>query len=167
MAEMRRYAEELRALGQALDAKGVVGFELYRLAAGYFVKDLRENMSSSRWKILNWLRGQLSGKLEFVTYAFEPRDLEELSKAGRARRSKPDQVPRFRDPSNILRTIGGYIDAKEVELLELHKRPISVTLAYRDRSGHEYREDRPISSFQPLFTQLREKRGRSSDSKKK
>jgi hypothetical protein len=42
MPAIRRYAEELRAIGQALDAKGVAGFELYSVPAGYFVKDLRE-----------------------------------------------------------------------------------------------------------------------------
>ena len=162
MVAKRRYAEELRAIGQALEAKGVAGFELYSLRAGYFVKDLRENRPASHWRIFNRLRGQRDGNVEFVTYGFELREIDELSKSGRARRKKPGQVPRFEDPSNILRTIGAYIDAKEVELAELHKRPISVTLVYRDRSGHEYREDRPISSFRNLFVELCEKRRRSS-----
>jgi hypothetical protein len=162
MPTIRRYAEELRAIGQALDAKGVGGFELYSVPAGYFVKDLREEIPSSTSTMWNWLRRKRHSKIEFVTYGFELRDVEELSKSGRARRLNPGQIPRFHDPSNILRTIGAYIDDKEVELLELHKRPISVTIVYRDKSGREYREDRPVSSFQNVFVELCEKRTRNT-----
>jgi hypothetical protein len=154
MEVIRRYAEELRAIGQALDAAKVIGFELYSVPAGYFVKDLREEAPSSASIMWNWLRGQPNSKIDFVTYGFELRDVEELCERGRARRRNPGQIPRFRDPSNILRTIGAYIDGKQAELLEVHKRPISVTVAYRDRSGREYREDRPVSSFQNLFAEL-------------
>ena len=154
MEAIRRYAEELRAIGQALAAANVTGFELYSVPAGYFVKDLREEAPSSASIMWNWLRGQPNSKIDFVTYGFELRDVEELCERGRARRRNPGQIPRFRDPSNILRTIGAYIDGKQAELLEVHKRPISVTVAYRDRSGREYREDRPVSSFQNLFAEL-------------
>ncbi len=158
MPAVKRYAEELRSIGQALAAQGVAGFELYSVPAGYFVRDLREETSSFISKIWNWLRRERHRKIDFVSYGFELRDVEELSKRGRARRSDPGQIPQFRDPSNILRTIGAYIDEKKVELVELHNRPISVTLVYRDRSGREYREDRPISSFQKIFVELIEKR---------
>ena len=47
MEAIRRYAEELRAIGQALAAANVTGFELYSVPAGYFVKDLREEAPSS------------------------------------------------------------------------------------------------------------------------
>ena len=162
MAAIRRYAEELRAIGQALDAANVTGFELYTVPAGYFIKDLREEAPSFPSIVWNWLRGQRNSKIDFVTYGFESRDVEELCKRGRARRCNPGQIPRFRDPSNILRTIGAYIDGKDAELLELHKRPISVTVAYRDRSGREYREDRPVSSFQNLFAELCGRRTRNT-----
>jgi hypothetical protein len=153
MPAIKRYAEELRAIGQALAAQGVAGFELYSVPAGYFVRNLREETSSPISRIWNWFRRE-----RHFTYGFEFSDVEELSKRGRARRSNPGQIPRFRDPSNILRTIGAYIDDKNAELLELHSRPISVTLVYRDRSGREYREDRAISSFQKVFAELIEKR---------
>jgi len=158
MPAIRRYAEELRAIGQALDAKGVAGFELYSVPAGYFVKDLREQRPSSTSTMWGWFRRERHSKTEFVTYGFELHDVEELSKTGRARRSNPGRVPRFRDPSNILRTIGAYLDAKEAQLLELHKRSISVTVVYRDKSGREYREDRPVSSFHNIFIELCGKR---------
>jgi hypothetical protein len=157
MPARKRYAEDLRAIGQALAAQGVAAFELYSVPAGYFVRDLREETTSPISKIWNWLRRERR-QIDFATYGFEFPDVEELSKRGRARRSKPGQIPQFREPSNILRMIGTYIETKNVEFLELHNRPISVTLVYRDRSGREYREDRPISSFQKVFVGLIEKR---------
>jgi hypothetical protein len=57
-----------------------------------------------------------------------------------------------------LRTIGAYLDSREVELLELQKRRISITLLYRDKAGHEREEDRAISSFYRLFLELYGKR---------
>jgi len=88
------------------------------------------------------------------------KDVEELSKSGRARRSKSGQLTQFRDLSNILRTIGAYLDSKEAELIELHKRPITVTLAYRNKSGDQQIEERPVSSFYSFFLELNEKRRR-------
>ena len=158
---IRRYNEELRAVGQALEAKGVTDFELNNQNVGYFIKDLREYRPSFRSTIWNWLRGRRSGDTGFVTYGFDLKDVEELSKSGRARRSKPGQLTQFRTLSNILRTIGAYIDSKEAELIELHKLPISITLVYRDKSGHEHREERPVSSFYSFFLELYGKRGRT------
>ena len=158
---LRQYDEELRAIGQALEAKGVTGFELYKLKAGYFIKDLREHTPSFHSTLRDWLRGQRHGNIEFATYGFELKDVAELSKNGRARRSKQGQPIQFTDLSNMLRTIGAYLDSKGAELIELHKRPISMTLVYRDKSGHEYREERPVSSFYNFFLQLYVKRGRT------
>jgi hypothetical protein len=160
MAAIRRYAEELRSIGQALETKGVTGFELYNLS-GYFIKDLRERRPSFRSVLRSWLHGRRPSRTEFVTYGFELREVEELSKRGRARRSKQGQPTRFEDLSNVLRTIGAYVDSKGGELTELHKRPISITLAYRDKSRHEHREERTVASFYSFFLELYEKRNPS------
>ena len=69
-----------------------------------------------------------------------------------------DNLPQFSALPNTLRTIGAYLDSKEAELIELHKRPISITLAYRDKSDHEHTEDRPVSSFYSFFRELFVKR---------
>ena len=46
-----------------------------------------------------------------------------------------------------------------VELVELQKRRISITLSCRDKEGHEQGEDRSISSFYNLFLEFYGKRG--------
>jgi hypothetical protein len=147
MSPTRRYAEELRAIGQALQKEGVTAFELHAVPAGYFIKNLTEPPFSLR----NWLRELFNRRAESATFGFQLGDLEALSEAGRARRSSDGQITNFRELSNVLRTIGAYVDSKHGELIDLQKTAISVSLAYRDKLGNEQREDRTLSSFYPIF----------------
>jgi hypothetical protein len=145
-----RYAEELRSIGQALQAAGVTSFELHSAKAGYFIKDLAEPPFSLR----NWMRQRLKKNSATATYGFDLSHVEELSNAGRARRSNAGQLTNFRDLSNLLRTIGEYMDSKEVELIELQKTPMSVLLVYRDKLGNEVREDRSMAGFYSVFREI-------------
>jgi len=157
MVAVRHYDEDLRAIGQALEARDISNFELKRLTDAYIISGVPEQTRSARSKIWQWLLRLRSGtRDESLTFALA--DVEKLSQAGRARRSKPGQLTDFRRVSNNLRTIGAYLDSKEVELVELHKRPISITLSYRDKTGEEQREDRTVSSFYNFFLQLCGKR---------
>ena len=150
MATTRQYHEDLRAIGQALEARDVKAFELKCVADSYIINGIPEQTGPLRSKIGQWLRGLRSGSSD-ESLTLGVADVAKLSQAGRARRSKPDQLPNFRSVSNGLRTIGAYLDSKEVELVELQKRAISITLSYRDKSGQEQTEDRTISSFYKLF----------------
>ena len=157
MAEARCYSEELRAIGQMLEAKSITDFDLKHLMTSYVIQDLNEQTSLTP-RLRNWFRRVHHGEIGGLRLGLD--DVGKLSKAGRARRLKPGQLTQFRDLSNILRTIGVYLDSKQVELVELEKRPISITLEYRDKSGHSEREDRSISSFYKLFLELYDKRGK-------
>ncbi len=146
MAASRRYDEDLRAIGQALEARDIRVFELQHLTEQYVVQGMSEQTGSLR-----------SSNAESLTLGLA--DVEKLSQTGRARRSKPGQLTNFHTVSNTLRTIGAYLDSKDVELVELHKRPITVTLSYRDKVGQEHKEDRTIVSFYNFFIELCGKRG--------
>ena len=157
MVATRHYDEDLRAIGQALEARDISNFELKLLTDTYIISGMPEQTRSVRSRVRQWLLRLRSGtRDESLTFALA--DVEKLSQAGRARRSKPGQLTDFRRVSNSLRTIGAYLDSKEVELVELHKRPISITLSYRDKTGEEQREDRTVSSFYNFFLQLCGKR---------
>jgi hypothetical protein len=146
----QRYAEELRTIGQALQARGVTAFELHSVPAGYFIKELADRSFSMQNRLLRFFKNNT----ESATYGFELTEVQVLSNAGRARRSATEQITDFRDLSNLLRTIGAYMDSKQVELIELQKRPISISLAYRDKLGNEQREDRTVSSFHDVFREI-------------
>jgi hypothetical protein len=113
-------------------------------------------------KVRQWLR-HFHGRSTNDPMIFGGVDLEQLSQAGRAKRSKPGQLTEFRTVPNILRTVGAYLDSREAELLILQKRRISMTLSYRNKTGQERQEDRSISSFYRVFLQLYGKRGQEQN----
>jgi hypothetical protein len=156
----RCYAEDLRSIGQALEARDIIDFELKRLADLYVIQAVPEQGASPRSKTRQWLR-RLRSRSTHEPIIFHPADVERLSQAGRAKRSKPGQLTNFRTLSNILRTIGAYLDRGELELVELQKRRVSVTLTYRDKAGQKREEVRTISSFYRLFLDLCGKRGKA------
>ena len=158
MAPTRHYDEDLRAIGQALEARDISVFELKRLADWYVIKGTPEQTGSLQSKVRQWLRRLSSGSTaESLTLGLD--DVEQLSQAGRAKRTDPGRLTNFQSVSNTLRTIGAYLDSREVDLVELHKRRFSITLSYRDKAGQERAEDRSIASFYRLFLELCGKRG--------
>src|SRR5262245_39802488 len=157
MAAARRYDVELRSIGQALEAREISVFDLKRTEDNYIVQGEPDEVASFRSKLRRWAgrfrRGATGGSMRF-----ERADVERLDQIGRAKRSEPGRLPNFQTVSSVLRTIGAYLDAKEVELLELDKRRISITLSYRDNAGQRQEEDRSISSFHAVFVELCRKR---------
>jgi hypothetical protein len=85
-------------------------------------------------------------------------EIEDLSRKGKAKRSKPGRMPDFRRLSNILRTVGGYLDSKEAKFVELKVRPFSISLSYNDADGEQQIEERTIRSFYNVFLDLYGKR---------
>ena len=158
MAATKRYDVELRAIGQALEARDISVFELKRVADDYIVQGEPDQIASFQSKLRNWLGRLRQGSTrESITFGLA--EVERLSQIGRGKRSDSGRLPSFQSVSNILRTIGSYLDAKEAELLELDKRRISITLSYRDKAGEKQEEERTISSFHATFVELCAKRG--------
>src|SRR2546426_10275845 len=88
MAAARRYDEDLRAIGQVLEARDISVFELKHLADNYVIQGLPEQTGSLRSKVRQWLRRLRSGSsAELLALCMA--DVEELSQAGRRKRSQP------------------------------------------------------------------------------
>jgi hypothetical protein len=117
-----------------------------------------EQAASLRSKVRQWL-WRLRSRPAADPIILGSGEIEQLSQAGRAKRSNSGQLTNFRSVSSILRTIGAFLDAGELELAELQKRRISITLSYRDKTGQQREEVRSISSFYRLFLELCGKRG--------
>lgn len=160
MPATKRYDEDLRSIGQALEARNITVFDLKRSGDKYFIQGSPESNGSLRSKLRQWY-WQLCSVFSADSLTLDLDDVERLSQAGRAKRSKPRRLPDFYSVSSTLRTVGAYLDARGVELVGLHKRPITIALSYRDKQGHEHGEDRPISSFYDLFLELYGKRGQA------
>jgi hypothetical protein len=153
------YDQQLRVIGQALETKRINVFELKNHGERYMVHGVPEKDPSLTARFRDWrerMRGQSLGSSHSYTLA----DLEHLERQGKVRRRKSNCLPDFYSLSNTLRTIGSYLEHKRAELLEIHKRPLSLTLLYQNQDGHPDLEERSIASFYNLFIELYGKRGK-------
>lgn len=152
------YNHELRAIGQALETQGISTFELKAQEGRYVVSGAPEKPESlvaalRQWRRNSWQRGPRT-----VTYT--SLDVHTLEKKGQARRAANGQLPDFYNVSNILRTVAAYLDVKNARLLEIQKRPLTLTLMYQAKGGHPFVEDRTIASFYQTFIELHGRRSR-------
>lgn len=165
MATETCYGEDFRSIGQALEAKNVRSFELKRLGDWYILQGIPPDNGSLRSKLHKFkLRFRSGSNVDSLTLALS--EVEELSRKGKGRRFRPGRTPDFRKLSNVLRTIGLYLEAKQAKLIELQVRPLTITLSYKDSDGQQQVEDRTIHSFHSVFLDLCEKREEAKDGSK-
>ena len=159
MTDRKPYDHQLRAVGQFLEAQRIRIFQLHQQGDHFVVKGEPEEENSLLAKLLNWQRRNraagVSGPLTFT-----PQDIEQLDRQGRAQRSKLNRLPDFHNLANTLRVVGSHLDEKKAELIELHKKELSVTIVARNQSGHPELEERSLGSFYDLFTRLHAQRKR-------
>ena len=161
MNSRKSYDHQLRAIGQSLEARRINTFELKVEGERYIVRGDPEKDPSLKARLRDWkerIRGQSLGSP--ISYA--DADLDLLERQGRSQRNKLKRLPDFYSLSNTLRTVGAYLDQKSAELLEIHKRPLSMTLLYQNQNGHPDVEERSIASFYNLFLDLYGKRGKKN-----
>ena len=158
MASKRFYDHHLRVIGQSLEARTINVFELQCQTGRYVVSGTPDKPTSFGAAFRQWRNFGLKSGPAIMTYTAQ--DLEQLERVGRARRVRPDGLPDFYNVSNMLRTVGAYLEVKNARLLEIQKRPMTVTILYQNETGHPNVEDRTIASFYNFFIELYGKRAR-------
>ena len=151
------YDQHLRAIGQSLDNKRITAFELKADAERYVVRGVPEKDSRLVARLRDW-RNRMQGASKEKSLSYGTAEIDRLENEGRLNRKKLNRLPDFYSLPNTLRTVGSYLDAKNAELLELHKTSLSVTLLYQNENGHPNMEERSIASFYNLFVALHGKR---------
>lgn len=155
------YHRQLRSIGQSLEAQRIAVFELTCRGEHIVVKGEPEKETSLLAALRNWQKQRRSDGLN-ASLTFTSQDIDELERQGRAQRSQANRLPDFHSLANTLRTVGWHLDLKGSELLEIHKRQLSLTILSRDKNGHPEFEERTIASFYDLFLSLHDKRGKPS-----
>jgi hypothetical protein len=150
------YEQDLRAIGQALEKRGITVFEIKNQPGRYAVRGTADSASSVIAGIRRWLRGSATDPSGTIHYTAQ--EIDAIERQGKKERSKPGGLPDFYNLSNTLRTLGAYLSSKDAELLELHKTPLTVTLLYQNNHGHPHMEDRTIASFFNLFVEMHGRR---------
>jgi hypothetical protein len=159
MEFLRSYDHHLRAIGQSLESKRITAFEVKAQGESYLVRGTPEKTESLLGRLRNWRERMTKGSpADDVTY--EIGELDRLEQEGRSQRAKAGRLPDFYSLPNTLRTLGCYLNAKDAELLELHKNPLSVTLLYKTRDGHPNMEERSVASFYNFFVNLHGRRNK-------
>jgi hypothetical protein len=159
MAPRKSYDQLLRNIGQSLEAQRISTFELSHQGERFVVKGEPDKETSLLDTLRNWQRRRRSEGLN-GSLCFTDQDIEQLERQGRANRARPNRLPDFHSLPNMLRTVGSYLDLKNAELVEMHKRPLSVTILSQNKDGHPDYEERTIASFYDLFLKLHQKRKR-------
>jgi len=165
MSAKPQYDQDLRAIGQALEAEGITIFELKREPGKYVVSGTPEKPSS----LMDVLRQLKSNGRRTTprTLSFGPREIVRQQWRGCSRRRNSDVLPDFYNLSNTLRTVGAYLDVRNAELLGLEKRPLTVSLLYHNGDGHPRVEDRTIASFYDFFVDQYARRVRQVGAEKR
>jgi hypothetical protein len=160
METTKSYDQQLRNIGQSLEAQRILVFELSHHGERFIVKGEPEKEMSLLAMLRNWQRRRRSEGLN-SSLSFTDQDIDQLDRQGRAQRSRANRLPDFHSLASTLRTVGSYLDLKGAELLEIHKRQLSMTILSRNKHGHPEYEERTIASFYDLFVRMHERRRKS------
>ncbi len=159
MENLKSYRQQLRSIGQSLEAQRINIFELTCRGDRFVVKGEPEKETSMLGALRQWQQRRRSDGLN-ASLTFTNQDIDQLDRQGRAHRSRSNRLPDFYRLPNTLRTVGHYLELKGSELLELQKRQLSLTLLSRNKHGHPEMEERSIASFYDLFLKLHDRRGK-------
>ena len=154
------YGQQLRSLGQYLEAQRINIFELTCRRERFVIKGEPEKETSLLAALRQWQQRRRSEGLNGAL-TFTRNDLDQLERQGRAQRKQSNRLPDFYSLPNALRTVGQYLELKGAELLELQKRQLSLTVLSRNNDGHPQMEERSLASFYDLFLKLHDKRGKT------
>lgn len=160
MPERNTYDQQLRTIGQSLEAQRISQFELRRQGERFVVSGEPEKERSLLATLRNWQKQARREGLN-ASLNFSSADIEELDRQGRAQRSQANRLPDFHRLPNALRTVGSYLDQKGARLVELHKHQLSIAILSQNQAGHPEFEERSIASFYDLFVRLHGRRGKA------
>jgi hypothetical protein len=157
MAERNTYDQQLRTIGQSLEAQRIKLFELRQQGERYVVKGEPEKERSLLAALRNWQKQKRSAGMD-ASLNYSAADIDELDRQGRAQRSQANRLPDFHRLPNTLRTVGSYLDQKGSKLVELRKHELSIAILSQNQAGHPEFEERSVASFYELFVRLHGKR---------
>lgn len=159
------YADELRALGQALEKQGLVSFELQAKGGDYLVRGLAPSTQEARPYLLGgmeemvastlWGKSVPPTQLSEVVYQFPPERIRQLHRDGRKKRVYGEQTP---DPcrlSQLLRSTGCYLDRKlGISLSGIVVKDRWVTVSYVTAEGRIERTKAALDFFYDYWIKM-------------
>lgn len=177
MAGMMGYAQPLRALGQALEVLNMQDFEVEPVGDDFYVRgnlpaatnrallgrggsadELRaiwgampgeENESSG-----GSARSNLSLLSSRVELCYTAQDIDRLEAVGRARRGHSRQTAEAYSVSQILRSMGAYLNQKRARLCKLSREIDCVVVEYETTLGSRMKETLAAKDLYDLWVRM-------------
>ena len=157
------YAQEFRVIGAALETLEVENFDLEIKDLEYWIRGCAKESPNSapvegRKFFGNWLKmrkrlfPQQSGASFELHYTQD--DLRDLDLKGRSQRGTSQGYPDAQSLSEILRSVGEFLDLKHVCLSRLSMRGRWITLHYKSAQGHLVVEEHTAASLHSFWVGL-------------
>ena len=145
MENLKSYRQQLRSIGQSLEAQRITVFEMSCRGDQFVVKGEPEKETSMLAALRQWQQRRRSEGLN-GSLTFTSQDIDQLERQGRAHRTQPNRLPDFYGLANTLRTVGYYLELKRRRVVGVAKETTqpNVTLAQQRRSPGDGRTQHRI-----------------------
>ena len=157
MVKKQSYEHQFRTLGQILEKRHLSVFKLLYEKDVFTIHGKPDKDTSLKGTVNAWCQA-LKGEKQSDKLQITAKELEREDRTQRMTRAQLNRLPDFYSLSNVMRTIGAHLDAKGVELLELRKRLLNVSIVTKNCDGCPEIEERTVASFHSLFLTLHGKR---------
>ena len=174
MNQPQEYAQLLRAIGQALEVLKFGSFEIEFVGGDFLVHGSAETSTEQeearriRERLLKVVWENIPGDtaseeqidLAMSTWPaklhlrYTPKDMERLEEAGKAKRRTDAGVPDIANLSQLLRTIGAYVEKKRVRLVKISRYGESLAIEYDQAGGKRRTETVSAGSLYEFWAEL-------------
>ncbi len=174
MTEPNKYAQLLRAIGQALEVLQFGSFTMEFTGGDFLVRGSaatsteQEEAQAIREGILKFVWEALPGyapseaELDFamstwpvqLNLRYTPKDVDRLEQQGKAKRESAARVPDIANLSQLLRTIGAYVGQKRARLVKISRHGESLAFQYDTVEGDMKEETVSATSLYEFWAQL-------------
>ena len=175
MGGMTSYAQPLRAIGQALETLNLQSFELETVKEGFYVRgilvkahpELSDDLVTADKLNAIWgttpdanpsdrsrHEGSNTQILSPIELQYGFKDVDRLEEEGRAKRVDPHRMPDGASLSQVLRSIGAYLNQKRAHLLRLSRDADSVSVEYKTSLGSILKETLAVGELYDLWVRM-------------
>jgi hypothetical protein len=138
------YAQTLRVIGQVLEERHLKDFDIKNEDKHYLIRQVTEAEPSS----------------DPAEFKYTREDIEHLDQEAQARRRDASRTPDFTSLSQLLRTIGDYLDTKDGRLLAISRRSPLLNIEYETGQRRRREEEHLASGFYDLSVRMYKQRTR-------
>jgi hypothetical protein len=174
MNQPQEYAQLLRAIGQALEVLKFGTFDMEFSGGDFLVHGRAETSTEqeearrTREALLKFVWEDLPGEkmseaevdLAMSTWPaklhlrYTPKDMDRLEEAGKAKRQMVAGVPDIASLSQLLRTIGAYVEKKHARLVRISRYGESLAIEYDSVGGERKTETVSAGSLYEFWVEL-------------